>query len=63
MLEAFAKFASRISNQYDNALAALERDDYVEAHRILSALAISHAKTSLSLRNQLVREGLLKEDR
>lgn len=60
MLAAFSRFAARISGEYDKALDALERDDYVEAHRILSELAQSHAKTSLSLRNQLVKDGLLK---
>jgi hypothetical protein len=61
MLAAFEKFAARISGEYERALDALERDDYVTAHRVLSALTISHAKTSLSLRNQLVKDGLLKE--
>lgn len=61
MLEAFEVFASRISNEYQKALDALRRDDYVEAQRILSDLAISHAKTSLSLRNRLVKEGLMED--
>lgn len=62
MLAAFQQFAARISGEYDKALAALEQDDYVEAHRILSELTMSHAKTSLSLRNRLVKDGLMKEN-
>lgn len=63
MLAAFQAFAARIAGEYNNALAALQRDDYVEAHRILAGLAQSHAKTALSLRNQLVKEGLLGGDK
>lgn len=61
MLRAFRGFASRISTKYDEAADALERGDYLGAHRILSQLTQSHAKTSLSLRNKLVREGLLRD--
>lgn len=63
MLEAFAKFANRITGEYEKAFAALEREDYVEAQRILSDLALSHARTSLSLRNRLIREGKLQEEK
>lgn len=62
MLAAFEQFAARIAGEYEKALDALARDDYVGAHRILAELAQSHAKTSLSLRNQLVRDGLLEEN-
>jgi len=62
MLAAFEKFAARISGEYQKALDALREDDYVTAHRILSELAQSHAKTSLSLRNQLVKDGLLENN-
>lgn len=62
MLAAFDAFAARIAGQYELAAAALAEDNYVEAHRILSELAQSHAKTSLSLRNQLVKDGLLERE-
>jgi hypothetical protein len=63
MLAAFRKFSTRIASEYDKAFAALERDDYVEAQRILAELARSHASTSLSLRSRLIREGKLTEDK
>ena len=61
MLAAFRKFQERIASEYVQAFAALEREDYVRAQQILSALTQSHAKTSLSLRNRLIRDGLLEE--
>lgn len=59
MLASFDAFSARINQAYKDAATALHEDDYVKAHNILSELAISHAKTSLSLRNMLVQEGLL----
>lgn len=61
MLAGFTQFIERITAEYEEARAALHRDDYIEAHRILSELAMSHAKTSLSLRNMLVKEGLMDD--
>lgn len=62
MLRAFDQFSARISSRYAEARKALADGDYVKAQEILANLGISHARTSLSLRNLLVREGLLKED-
>lgn len=61
MLAAFDQFARRIAAEYEKVAEALLMDDYTEAQRILSELAQSHAKTSLSLRNMLIKEGLLEE--
>lgn len=61
MLAAFNDFTTRITAEYNKAAEALLMDNYAEAQKILSKLAQSHAKTSLSLRNMLVKEGLLEE--
>lgn len=62
MMKGFEAFMDRIEARYREAYAALERGEYVEAQRILAQLAQSHARTSMSLRGVLIREGLLKED-
>jgi hypothetical protein len=62
MLEAFDAFSTRISDRYSEARQLIEQDRYAEAQQILARLATSHAKTSLSLRNFMVRQGLLPED-
>lgn len=63
MLERFDLFATRISQRYAEARVALERGDYVKAHDILTQLTMSHARTALSLRNQLVKDGLMEGDK
>ena len=62
MLRAFDAFAGRIADRYADARKALEDGDYVKAQEILAKLGISHARTSMSLRGVLIREGLLTED-
>ena len=62
MLASFEKFTDRIGDLYDDVLEALTEEDYVKAQKILAHLAQTHARTSLSLRGMLIREGLLKED-
>lgn len=62
MLKAFHAFASRIADRYAEAEECLARGEYEEAQRILSALAVSHAKTSMSLRNVLIRDGVIGGD-
>lgn len=62
MLRGFQLFMLRIEARYKDAYEALDRGDYVEAQRILAGLAQSHARTSMSLRGLLIREGLLRED-
>lgn len=60
MLAGFRNFADRIARRYDEAYKAIERGDYEQAHQILSDLAVSHAKTSLSLRNLMIRKGFME---
>jgi hypothetical protein len=61
MMEGFDAFVARINLRYAEARACLDRGDYVEAHRILARITQSHAKTSVSLRNVLIKQGKLEE--
>lgn len=60
MMRAFNAFTTRISQRYDDVAQALLDEDYERAMELLIALGRSHAKTSLSLRNALVRDGKLE---
>lgn len=62
MLAAFDSFVARIAARYQEARELMAQGKYAEAHQILATLATSHARTSMSLRNVLVRNGLLPED-
>jgi len=63
ILAAFDKFKSQIDAAYAQARELLAKEQYVQAQQVLAQIAKSHAKTSLSLRNVLIRDGHLKEDR
>jgi hypothetical protein len=63
MLKGYDDFVNRMTEGYAQARACLERGDYVGAQRILAQMGISHARTSLSLRNVLIKDGLMKEDK
>lgn len=62
MLKAFDAFAARIAERYAEARVCLERGEYEKAQEILATLATSHARTSMSLRGVLIRDGVLGED-
>lgn len=62
MIRMFRIFTDRIATRYEQVAELLEDGDYVKAQEILANIAISHARTSLSLRNVLVREGLLPSE-
>jgi hypothetical protein len=62
MMKAFDAFSQRIQAKYEEAREALETGDDLKAYQILADIAKSHAKTSLSLRNVLVRDGKLNGD-
>lgn len=62
MLKAFDAFATRIAARYADAAECLRDGRYEEAQTILAELATSHAKTSLSLRGVLIRDGVIKEE-
>lgn len=61
MLKGYDRFVARMNEGYAQVRACLEQEDYVGAQRILAQMGISHAKTSLSLRNVLIKDGLLEE--
>lgn len=63
MLRGFDKFVRGINAAFGEARAALVREDYVGAQRILASIAVRHAKASLSLRNMLIKNGKLEEDK
>lgn len=62
MIKAFDAFSDRIAARYAEARQCLIEGEYEKAQSILASLATSHARTSMSLRGVLVREGLMKED-
>ena len=61
MLAGFDAFTKRISKRYREVRDCLAAERYEEAQQLLTAIALTHAKTSLSLRNVLVRDGKLEE--
>lgn len=61
MMTGFDKFAARMVRRYDEVRDCLNAGRYEEAQALLADIAISHAKTSLSLRNVLIKNGLVKE--
>jgi hypothetical protein len=61
MLRTFTAFAARIAKRYDQVGDCLRAGRYEEAQILLADLAKSHAKTSMSLRGVLIRNGLLED--
>ena len=61
MMAGFDKFSDRMAKRYGEVRDCLEAGRYEEAQMLLSDIALSHARTSLSLRNVLVKNGVLKE--
>ena len=62
MLSAFDKFKAQIDDAYAEARDALEAGQFEQAQAILAQLAQTHARTSLSLRNYLIKRGKLRAD-
>lgn len=62
MLARYDQFVVTMAQRYEEAREALHRGEYAEAQSILAQMGIAHAKTSMSLRNVLIREGLIGED-
>lgn len=59
LVEAFDKFKIQIDDAYTVARAQLMEGDWPGAQRTLATIAQTHARTSLSLRNVLVKRGLI----
>lgn len=62
MLKGFDAFSERMASRYSEVRDCLRAGRYEEAQVLLSDIALSHAKTSLSLRNVLVKNGVIKEN-
>lgn len=61
MMVAFDAFSDRMARRYLEVRDCLVAGRYEEAQTLLAAIAVSHAKTSLSLRNVMVQEGMLED--
>jgi hypothetical protein len=55
MMDRYDKFVATMADRYAEARACLDRDDYVGAHQILARMAVSHAKTAISLRSAVTK--------
>jgi hypothetical protein len=62
MLAGFDAFTNRIFKRYGEVRDCLATGRYEEAHVLLTAIAITHAKTSLSLRNVLIKDGKMEDN-
>lgn len=61
MMEAFDKFSDRMAKRYSEVRDCLAAERYEEAQSLLADIGQSHARTSLSLRNVLIKQGKVKE--
>lgn len=61
MLAGFDQFAERMARRYAEVRDCLNAGRYEEAQTLLSDIAVSHARTSLSLRNVLVKNGVMED--
>lgn len=59
MLEAFDKFKAQIDGAYIVVRGLLEDGDYVQAQAVLARIGQTHARTSLSMRNYLIKTNRL----
>jgi hypothetical protein len=62
ILEAFDKFKATMDESYHLVRDSLEDGRYEDAQRILARIGVTHAKTSMSMRNYLIKQGLIKGD-
>lgn len=62
ILAAFDRMTQQVSDAYGAVRNALEADDLVSAQALLARIGRVHAKSSVSLRNVLVKRGLLDGD-
>lgn len=60
ILAAFDRFKQQIDDAYVVVRDQLEQFDFEGAQKTLSKITQTHARTSLSLRNVLIKRGLIK---
>lgn len=63
MLAAFAKHRKRVDDSLGEVQGYLTRGQYVYAQMKLANIVVSMAKTSLSLRNMLIKDGYIEENK
>lgn len=61
-MEAFDRFKKQIDVAYDRVREHIKTGHYNEAQEELARIAQVHAKTSLSMRNFLIRNNLMPGD-
>lgn len=61
MIDGFDKFTARIEKRYREVRDCLVAGRWEEAQILLAHIAQSHARTALSLRNTIVRQGRLEK--
>lgn len=61
MMRGFDRFSERMAKRYQEVRDCLQAKRYAEAQMLLADIATSHARTSLSLRNVLIKERKLGE--
>jgi hypothetical protein len=61
-LAAYDKFKASIDAAYDDVRIALQEHRYKDAQDGLARIAQAHARTSVSMRNYLIKHGLMKGD-
>jgi hypothetical protein len=61
MLVGFDVFSHRMMRRYAEVRDCLAAGRLEEAQTLLASIATSHAKTSLSLRNALIKDGKLDD--
>ena len=62
MLDGFKEYREAIHEAMGEVEATLGRKEYALACRQLSVISQSHAKTSVQLRNALIRNGFLSRE-
>lgn len=59
MIGGFEKFTDRIYIRYHQVRDCLKANRYEEAQLLLDELTVSHARTALSLKSMLIKNGAL----
>lgn len=60
MLQGFDRFTARIEKRYGEVRDCLVAGRFEEAHILLADIAQTHARTALSLRSSMIRNGRLE---
>lgn len=61
MMKGFDQFSARMAERYAQVRSHLDEGRFEEAQALLADMAMSHARTSLSLRNVLIKNGVIQE--